>query len=93
MWEAWKPPNHPVTLALLPTFSLKVPRRRVSGRELVCGDQMQLGQRKPLFPVSTGAPYTHTHTHARTHTRTHTHAHPRMQMITAEPSLVKLDRK
>ena len=72
-------------LALPPAFSLKVPRRRVSGRELVCVGQMQLWQRKPLFPVSTRAPYTHTHTH--------THTHPRMQMITAEPSLVKLDRK
>ena len=47
---------------------------------------------KAPFPRLHRSPL-HTHTHARTHTRTHTHAHPRMQMITAEPSLVKLDRK
>ena len=68
--EAWKPPNRPVVLALLPAFSLKVPGRRVSGRELVCVGQMQLWQRKPLFPISTRAPYTHTRTRTRTHTHT-----------------------
>lgn len=76
----------PAVISALPlSFSLKhLNPRRMSHCELLCRSQIPRGERKAPspFPGDLGAPIQHTHTHT-----------PRMQMITAEPSLVKLDRK
>lgn len=79
---AWKPSKRHPSSRLL--FETPRPETSVTLR-LSCSE----GGERPLsgFVCRSPARSPPPNTHARTHT------HPRMQMITAEPSLVKLDRK
>lgn len=85
--EATKPAGHVGTASCLLFESPQ--EKGVRPGAGVCGPNATLAEKAP-FPHLHRSPL---HTHTRTRTYTHMHAHPRMQMITAEPSLVKLDRK
>lgn len=79
--QAWKP-SDPPSSQLCPSASLG----HASAHEAChTGAKCEDGRGRPLprFPVSSSEPP------ADPHRRTH----PRMQMIAAEPSLVKLDKK
>lgn len=84
--------SHPSSRLL---FETAQPQKSIALEAVVWEPDARQGDKDPFpFPVCTPEPpsSTRTHTYAHTHVRAHTHT-PRMQMITAEPSLVKLDRK